>query len=121
MITRPVWALIFSATLFVVVSTSIFLRTNPGLLSGLFSHEPEPPEYRIGTFYAEGAGGTQQVTAIADFLRRQDGVAYVRIETGNYFVVKFDRNRFDWKHAWRAIRYNDWAKFSATDFVVEKP
>ncbi|BCO30504.1 hypothetical protein TspCOW1_06070 [Thiohalobacter sp. COW1] len=121
MITRPVWALIFSATLFLVVATSIYLRTHPDTLSGLFTREPEPPEYRIGTFYAEGAEGTQQIMAIHDFLRTQDGVLYVRIETGNYFVIKFDRNRFDWKNAWRAIRYNDWAKFSASDFVVSRP
>lgn len=121
MLTRPVWALIFSATLFVVVSTSIYLRTHPDVLAGLFSREPTPPEYRIGTFYAEGASGSQQLTAIADFLRSQDGVSYVRIETGNYFVVKFDQNRFHWKHAWRTIRYNDWARFSVTDFVVQRP
>lgn len=121
MITRPIWALIFSATLLVVVSTSIYLRSHPDILSGLFTSEPTPPEYRIGTFYANGADGTQQVTAIADFLREQDGVVYVRIETGNYFVLKFDRNRFDWKNAWRAIRYNEWARLSVTDFVVQKP
>ena len=121
MISRPVWALILSATLFAVVSTSIYLRTHPDVLAGLFTSEPTLPEYRIGTFYAEGAEGIQPITAIADFLREQDGVVYVRIETGNYFVVKFDQNRFNWKHAWRTIRYNDWARFSVTDFVVEKP
>lgn len=120
MLTRPVWALIFSATLFVVVSSSIYLRTHPDVISGLFTREPVAPEYRLGSFYAEGAAGSQQIMAIADFLREQEGVAYVRIETGNYFIVKFDRNRFDWQNTWRTIRYNEWAKFSVTDFVVEE-
>lgn len=118
MLGKQVWAVVFSATLFVVVALSIYFRTHPTLLPNLFETPPSAPEYKLGSFYAENASGTQEIMAIADYLRKQDGVVYVKVESNDLFVVKFDHNAFNWRHAWRTIRYNNWARVSVSDFVV---
>lgn len=118
MLGKQVWAVVFSATLFVVVVLSIYFRTHPSLLPNLFATTPTAPDYKLGSFYAEDASGTQEIMAISDFLRKQDGVVYVKVESNDLFVVKFDQNEFNWRNAWRTIRYNDWARVSQSDFVV---